>query len=255
MIRETGWVWFLAGPAAGCEPGPLCKECFLGEQAGQGWIERQRFHCRAGGCGSLAASETAFRRGKCGRILVFSLPAERKNDKRISARPWQPDYLTSPVLSLEGKIFSPKKLSSILAGRFSTRFHSIDRGTLEMMNKKMKFTAWYLILVGVLMLAQWGFFLAVGAVPESKTEPVALAFHLVAEFATAVGLCVSGIFLLRRKPRAKNLALFAAGMLAYTTIVSPGYFAQLKQWPLVIMFAILLSLDLAAAWFLLHQPV
>jgi hypothetical protein len=80
------------------------------------------------------------------------------------------------------------------------------------------------------MFDQWGFFLAVGSLPELRTEPIAVAFHLAAEFATATCLLLGGIALLRAKSWAKNLTLFATGMLAYTTIVSPGYFAQLGQW-------------------------
>ena len=107
----------------------------------------------------------------------------------------------------------------------------------------MKFSAWFSILVGVLMFAQWGFFLTAGSVPEVQTEPIALAFHLAAEFATALLLIIGGTALLRGMPRAREIALAAAGMLAYTVIVSPGYFAQLGQWPLVGMFALLLILD------------
>jgi hypothetical protein len=36
-------------------------------------------------------------------------------------------------------------------------------------------------------------------------------------------------------------------MLAYTAIVSPGYFAQQGQWPLVGMFAVILALDIVSA--------
>lgn len=35
----------------------------------------------------------------------------------------------------------------------------------------------------------------------------------------------------------RALALVAFGMLLYTVITSAGYFAQLAQWPLVIMLA------------------
>jgi hypothetical protein len=35
-------------------------------------------------------------------------------------------------------------------------------------------------------------------------------------------------------------------MLTYTVLVSPGYFAQLGQWPLVAMFAVLLILTLVS---------
>lgn len=103
----------------------------------------------------------------------------------------------------------------------------------------MKFAAWSSLGVGVLMLAQWSFFLATGAVPEVRSEPIALAFHLAAEAATAGALLAAGWMLLRRRGGVA-LGLAANGMLIYTVIVSPGYFAQLGQWPLVGVFAVLL---------------
>ena len=106
----------------------------------------------------------------------------------------------------------------------------------------MKFAAWYGILVGV--LGQWGMFLATGQVPELRSEPLHIAFHLAGEGLTATGLLVSGIALLKRKNWAKRVYLVAAGMLLYSVIVSPGYFAQQGQWPLVAMFGTLLVLAL-----------
>ncbi len=61
----------------------------------------------------------------------------------------------------------------------------------------MKFTGWFSIVVGVLMLAHWGFFITTGQVPELQSEPVRIAFHLAAEGATAVVRIVSGSALLR----------------------------------------------------------
>jgi hypothetical protein len=106
----------------------------------------------------------------------------------------------------------------------------------------MKFTGWYSIMVGFLMLAQWGFFLSAGQVPEVKTAPIALGFHLAAEAITALGLILSGIGLLSKTRWGKQLSLASLGMLLYTVIVSPGYFAQQGAWPLVGMFAVLLIL-------------
>ena len=111
----------------------------------------------------------------------------------------------------------------------------------------MKFAGWFFIIVAVLMAGQWGFFLAAGDVPELRTEPLRIGFHLAAEFASAAALLAGGAGLLRGRPWGRALGLFAAGMLAYTCIVSPGYFAQLGQWPLVGMFAALLALDCLAA--------
>jgi hypothetical protein len=110
----------------------------------------------------------------------------------------------------------------------------------------MRFVAWYLIVVGVLMLGQWSFFLAAGQVPELQTEPFRIAFHLLGEGVTAMALVVSGIALLRGASWGREAAFAALGMLTYTVLVSPGYFAQLGQWPLVGMFGVLLVLTLVS---------
>jgi hypothetical protein len=111
----------------------------------------------------------------------------------------------------------------------------------------MKFAGIFGIFVGVMMVAQWAFFLAAGQVPELQTEPYRIAFHLAAELVTAAGLIVSGVALLRNLSWGTAAYLFFAGMLAYSVIVSPGYFAQQGQWALVIMFAVLLVLAVVTA--------
>jgi len=109
----------------------------------------------------------------------------------------------------------------------------------------MKFSAWYGILVGILMIAQWTFSILSGGVPEFGSSPWAIAFHLAAEMSTAVILVIGGIAMLRSIAWAKPILLLSLGMLIYSEIVSPGYFAQLGQWGPVIVFAILL---LGAVW-------
>ncbi len=106
----------------------------------------------------------------------------------------------------------------------------------------MKFAGWYGIVVGLCMFGQWGLFLATGQVPELQTEPIRLAFHLAAEFATAAMLIIGGVALLGHKSWGVSLYLVAVGMMVYSVIVSPGYFAQQGQWVFVGMFAILLLL-------------
>lgn len=109
----------------------------------------------------------------------------------------------------------------------------------------MTFAAWYGIIVGTLMLAQWTFFLSTGNVPELQTEPLEIWFHLAGEFVTALGLLTSGIALLRRQRWGRWLYLVSVGMVIYSEIVSPGYFAQQGQWAFVVMFAVLLT---GAVW-------
>lgn len=96
------------------------------------------------------------------------------------------------------------------------------------------------------MLGQWGFFLAAGAVPEVQSEPIRLAFHLAAEFTTAIGLIVSGAALLCGKGWGARAYSIFAGMVLYSVIVSPGYFAQRGEWAFVAMFAVLLALALVS---------
>jgi hypothetical protein len=104
----------------------------------------------------------------------------------------------------------------------------------------MKFSAWYGIVVGFGMIAQWTLSIVSGSVPEFQTEPWRIAFHLAAEFSTALMLILSGIATLKSIAWGKTALLVGLGMVIYSEIVSPGYFAQLGQWPMVGMFAVII---------------
>lgn len=104
----------------------------------------------------------------------------------------------------------------------------------------MKFSAWYGIWVGILMIAQWAFSIVTGSVPEFETTPWAIGFHLAAEFTTASMLIIGGIAALRSTTWGRTVLLVGLGMVIYSEIVSPGYFAEQGQWAMVAMFAVLL---------------
>jgi len=108
------------------------------------------------------------------------------------------------------------------------------------LERSMKFPAWYGISVGTLIILQWIFFLTTGSVPEFQTTPWAIGFHMTAELCLALALLISGIATLRSKSWGEKALLAALGMAIYSEINSPGYFAQLGQWALVAMFALLL---------------
>jgi hypothetical protein len=102
--------------------------------------------------------------------------------------------------------------------------------------------------VGASILVWWAVSLATGQVPESAAEPVRLAFHVAAEVLTALTLLAAGAGLLMRRRWARTVYLVGLGMLLYTAVGSPGYFAQMGQWPLVGMFAAVLAGAAAALW-------
>lgn len=62
----------------------------------------------------------------------------------------------------------------------------------------------------------------------------------------AIALILGGVALLAQSLVGIPLTLLALGMLLYTVINSPGYFAQEGQWSLVVMFGILTILSLAS---------
>ena len=104
----------------------------------------------------------------------------------------------------------------------------------------MKFPAWYGILKGLLMIAQWTFTILAGGVPELQTAPWEIALHLAAEMTTAAMLILGGIATLKSAHWGKQVLFVGLGMVIYSEIVSPGHCAQLGQWALVALFAILL---------------
>ena len=78
-----------------------------------------------------------------------------------------------------------------------------------------------------------------------------MAFHWVAEGATAAVLIVAGCGLVLGWGGAPKLYLVSIGALIYTVIDSPGFFAQRKQWTMVAMFTALLILAVVSipfAW-------
>jgi len=117
----------------------------------------------------------------------------------------------------------------------------------------MKFSAWYGIVVGFLMIAQWTLSIVSGSVPEFQTAPWAIGFHLAAEMSTAMMLIIGGIATLKSIVRAKQVLLVGLGMVVYSEIVSPGYYAQQSQWAFVAMFAMILFAGAVAVTLLLNE--
>ena len=116
----------------------------------------------------------------------------------------------------------------------------------------MTFAALYAIVIGILMIGQWIFSIAKKQVPGPEAGPIVgrgpveMLFHWAAEFITAIALLVGGLGLLLGWTWGARVYLIAVGMLLYTVINSPGYFAQKREWPMVGMFAVLLILALVS---------
>jgi len=106
----------------------------------------------------------------------------------------------------------------------------------------MQFAAIFSIIVGTGMIGQWAMSYVSKQIPELETEPIRIGFHIAAEMATAVLLITAGIGLLSQANWARNIFLISMGMLFYTAVVSPGYFAQKGQWAWLGMFSAIIIL-------------
>ena len=110
----------------------------------------------------------------------------------------------------------------------------------------MRFAAWLALLLGVAVLGMWLNSFISGGVPELTTAPVAIAFHLTAEGIMVGVLIVAGVGLFGRRRWAVPLFYLGAGMLVYSGINSPGYFAGQGAWGIVAVFAGVLVLAVLA---------
>jgi len=115
----------------------------------------------------------------------------------------------------------------------------------------MTFPALFSIIVGVGMIAQWAFSFFSKQIPELQTERIRVLFHIAAELITATALISGGVGLLGNWDWAIPVYLVAIGMLLYTSVVSPGYFAQKGQWIWLGIFAVLIVLALASVFVVL----
>lgn len=110
----------------------------------------------------------------------------------------------------------------------------------------MVFPGVFALVIGVGMIGQWAASYFAKQIPELKTEPIRIGFHLAGEMLTAGLLIFSGVGLLLGAARASIVFLLAMGMLFYTAIVSPGYFAQQGKWIWVVIFGAMIVVGVFA---------
>jgi len=115
----------------------------------------------------------------------------------------------------------------------------------------MAFAAVFAIMVGLGMIGQWAASYLSKQIPELESEPIRIRFHIAAEITTAFCLIGAGGGLLAKTNWSIPLYLVASGMLFYTSIVSPGYFAQKGQWGWLVMFGIILVLGISGIFMIL----
>lgn len=102
--------------------------------------------------------------------------------------------------------------------------------------------AWFQIVVGVCVFGWWITAAMTDGIVEVNEGRSDILFHVAAELLMAGLLVAAGLSILRRgrTPQTTMLSGLALGSLLYSSVNSPGYFAQRGEWPAVAMFAVLL---------------
>lgn len=96
--------------------------------------------------------------------------------------------------------------------------------------------------VGVAVLGLWTMLVLRRQVPELEAGVPSIRFHIAAEAGMAVLLVAGGLALLADVAWGPPLAAAALGAALYSTVNSPGYYADKRLWPAVAVFLVLAAL-------------
>jgi hypothetical protein len=98
----------------------------------------------------------------------------------------------------------------------------------------------YSLIIGVGIIGLWLMLIITKQVPEMKTEPIAIGFHIIVENIMGFLAIVSGIILLLDLIYAPFVFVLSSGLVIYAVINSSGYYGERKQWSFVGMFGAIL---------------
>ena len=115
---------------------------------------------------------------------------------------------------------------------------------------------WYPIavsaLMGVALVGLWGTLVVRNAVPELAAGLPSIRFHIAAELLTAAALLAGAAWLVVADgAMARTFDAASLGAIAYSTVNSPGYYADRGNRTVVAMFGVLLILAVTAILVLL----
>lgn len=109
------------------------------------------------------------------------------------------------------------------------------------------------LIIGTGIIGLWTMLLLTDQVPELDTEPWAISFHLVIELTMALFSILTGIAIIKRLSFWRNVTLFTSGLLVYSVVNSSGYYGDLGQFEMMIMFAIILGFVIWTSYLIVTQ--
>jgi hypothetical protein len=97
----------------------------------------------------------------------------------------------------------------------------------------------YSIIVGLAIISLWIMLIITKQIPELKTEPITIYFHVIAEMTMGLISLLSGICILTARIWGNYIFLLSSGICIYAVVNSAGYYVQRKIWVFVGLFAVI----------------
>ena len=121
--------------------------------------------------------------------------------------------------------------------------------------RKEKVFAGIFLFIGIGIIGLWTMLFFTNQIIELETEPKAIVFHIVIELSMGVMAIISGIMLLKNIIIRKEMIMFTNGMLFYSVVNSSGYYAELGEIAMILMFGLILVFVVYNSWYFLKNEV
>jgi hypothetical protein len=115
-------------------------------------------------------------------------------------------------------------------------------GGEEVVDPMTWFSTGVALLTGAAIAGLWTMLLATRQVPELAAGQRAIKFHIAAEYLTAAACLLGGVGLWLAAGWGSPLALAGLGAALYSSVNSPGYYADLGKPAMVAAFGVLATL-------------
>jgi len=111
------------------------------------------------------------------------------------------------------------------------------------------------VVIGIGIIGLWIMLITTNQVPEFETEPTSIVFHITIECIMGIFSILCGLWLFQKRKHFKELILFTNGLLGYSVVNSSGYYVELGEYAMIIMFTFILLFTLYSCWYLIKNKM
>lgn len=114
-----------------------------------------------------------------------------------------------------------------------------------------KYIGIFFLITGLSIIGLWIMLFITNQIPELQTNKVEILFHITIELIMAIFSIYTGFTIIKKHTFYKQMTMFTSGMLIYSIINSSGYYLNLINYPMLILFAIILVLVILSDYIIL----